>query len=112
MIGIGLILAHETAKHLAPLFCDPDAIAGREPLALGATAGAILGCSMGVHLDRDEPLCIIFRFRVLVDLAAQLVGLAAVHAPGFAAPSSLDRAEPLKKEDAAGILAADRGDDA
>jgi len=70
MIGICLILAHGTSEHLAPLFFDPDAIAGREPLALGATAGAILGCSMGVHFDRDEPLCIIFLFRVLVDFAA------------------------------------------
>ena len=70
MIRIGLILTDRTAEELAPLCFDPRAIAGREPLALGATAGAILGCPMGVHFDRDEPLCIIFLFRVLVDFAA------------------------------------------
>jgi hypothetical protein len=48
-------------------------------------------------------LGIIFLFRVLVDFAAQLIGLAAIHAPGFAAPASFDLAQPLKEQDAAWV---------
>jgi len=70
MIGIGLILAHGTSKHLAPLFFDPDAIAVREPLALGATAGAILGCSVWIDFHGHHALRVIFLFRVLIDFAA------------------------------------------
>ena len=67
---------------------------------------------MGIHFDRDESLGIIFVFCVLVDLAAQLIGLATIYAPGFAASPTFDLSEAFKQQDAAGILAADRGDDA
>ena len=69
MVSIGFIVTHRTSEYLAPLFFDPLAIAVREPLPLGTAAGAILGCPMGVHLDRDEPLCVIFVFCVLIDFA-------------------------------------------
>ena len=67
---------------------------------------------MGIYFDRDPALGIIFLFRVLVDFAAQLIGLAAIHAPGFTAPASFDLAQPLKEQDAAWVGGAHRGYDA
>ena len=67
---------------------------------------------MGIYFDRDHALGIIVRFRVLVDFAAQLIGLATIHAPGLAAPASFDLAQPLKEQDAAWVCGAHRGDDA
>jgi hypothetical protein len=67
---------------------------------------------MGIDFDREHALGIIFRFRVLVDFAAQLIGLAAIHAPGWAAPASFDLAQPLKEQHAAWVGGAHRGDDA
>ena len=67
---------------------------------------------MGVHFNGHESLGIIFVFCVLVDCAAQLVGLAAVHAPGFAAPTPFDLAQPLKKEHTPWVFATDLGNDA
>ena len=67
---------------------------------------------MGIYFDRDHALGIIFLFRVLVDFAAQLIGLAAIHASGCAAPASFDRAQPLKEQEAAWVCGAHRGDDA
>ena len=69
MVSIGFIVTHRTAEDPAPLFFDPLALPVREPLSLGTAVGAILGCPMGVHLDRDEPLCVIFVSCVLLDFA-------------------------------------------
>src|SRR2546425_13125581 len=46
---------------------------------------------------------------VLIDLAAQLIGTSAVHAPRFAALPRLDLAQAFKEQDAARIASADLG---
>src|SRR5258708_16330537 len=97
MVSIGFIVTNGTAKHFPPLFFVPLALAVREPLAFGTTTGAILRCPMGVDFDSDEPLSIIFLFGVLVDFAAQLVRLAAVHAPRLSPPPPFDLSHPPKE---------------
>src|SRR5258708_7981183 len=66
---------------------------------------------MRVNFHRDHGAAGIRRLaRIPPDLAAKLVGLAAVHAPGLRSALRLDLAEPLKEEDAAGVLRTDGRD--
>src|SRR5260221_8822337 len=64
---------------------------------------------MWIHLDRDHLLNVRFVFGVLSDLAAQLVGAPAVHAPRFAALARLDCAQALEEQEAPRIPGAHGG---
>ena len=61
---------------------------------------------MGVDFDRHRARKKGFLTRILVDLAAQVIRLFAVHAPRFACPFRLDFAQALKEQHAAGVLRA------
>src|SRR5215469_10458087 len=112
MIGVCLILSHWTSEHPAPFFFDPLAAFQREPLASGAAARAILGCSVRIDFDGHDTLRVIFLFGVLIDLSAQLIRLATIHAPGCAPPTVLDLAQPLKEQETAGVCGARLSNDA
>src|SRR5215469_13336421 len=91
-IGLRLVATHRTPEQLAPGLFEALAASIGEPLPFGATARAILTGPMWIHLDRDHLLNIGFLFGVFSDLAAQLIGSLAVHAPRFAACAWLDGA--------------------
>src|SRR5258708_36890126 len=110
VIGIGLVVAHQTEEHLPPLLNDALAASEGEPLPLAAASGAILARAVRVDLDGDHRRAGVDLLpRVPPDLAAQLVGYPAVHPPGFACPLGLDLAQPLKDQNAAGALRTDPG---
>ena len=67
---------------------------------------------MRIDFDGHETLRVIFLFGVLIDLSAQLIRLATIHAPGFAPPTVLDRAQPLKEQETAAVFGAYLGNDA
>src|SRR5258708_36780636 len=96
---MGFIVTHRTPKQLAPLLDDALAASVGEPLPQSAAARAILTGPMWIHLDRDHLLNVRFVFGVLSDLAAQLVGAPAVHAPRFAALARLDCAQALEEQE-------------
>ncbi len=79
-VSVGFIATHRTAEQVAPLHPDALAIPKGEPLPSGSAAGTILTGPIRVHLCGDGPDRIGFLTRVVGDLAAQLVGLPAVHA--------------------------------
>src|SRR3989440_2206417 len=110
VIGMGFIVAHRTSEQLAPLLCDADPASDGEPLPPGSTSRAILRCPMRIGFDGHYPQSIGFLPRNLLDFAAQLVGLPAVHAPRFVCPFRLDLAQALKQQHTAGILRAHRRD--
>jgi hypothetical protein len=64
---------------------------------------------MGIHLDGDCALGIGLVFTVLVDLASELIGLAAVHAPRLACPFGFDLAQAFKEQHTARIPATHLG---
>jgi len=80
-VSVGFILTHRAAEKFAPLHLDALAIPQGEPLPSGSAAGTILTGPMRVHLCSDGPARIRFLARVAGDLAPQLIGLFAVHAP-------------------------------
>ncbi len=108
-VGIDFKMTHRASEQLAPFDLDAFAALVGEPLPFRAASGAILAGAMWIHLDSDCALNIGFVFGVAVDLAAQLIGLAAVHPPRFACACGLDLAQPLKEQHTAGILGADVG---
>lgn len=111
VVGIRFIMTLLAPEQVPPL--DEDALAAleEEPLPLRAASGAILRRAMRVNFHRDHGAAgIRLLARILPDLAAKLVGLAAVHAPGLRSALRLDLAQPLKEEDAAGVLRTDGRD--
>jgi len=64
---------------------------------------------MCIDLHGNDLVEVGFLAGVLIDLAAQLIGTSAVHAPRFAAPPRLDLAQAFKEQDAARIASADLG---
>ena len=91
-VGIGLVVTHRTKEEISPFHRYASAVPVGEPLPLGATSGAVLGSPMGIDLHADDLLEVRFVFGLLIDLAAQLVGTLAVHAPRFATLAGLDLA--------------------
>src|SRR5260221_11486207 len=84
VVGMRFILTLLAPEQVPPL--DEDALAAleEEPLPLRAASGAILRRAMRVNFHRDHGAAgIRLLARILPDLAAQLVGLAAIHAPGL-----------------------------
>src|SRR5262249_34347836 len=84
-VSILLVVTRRTAEQFPPFRFDALVAKRGEPLPPGATARAILTGPMWIHLDRDHLLNISFLFGVCSDLATQLVGAPAVHAPRLAA---------------------------
>ena len=80
-VSVGFVATHRTAEQVAPLHPDALALPQGEPLPSGSAAGTILTGAVRVHFCGDGPDCIGFLTRVVRDLATQLVGLPAVHAP-------------------------------
>ena len=109
VVRIGAVVTDRTPEQLATLPPHPLPTRNREPLAFGSTAATLLTGSPGIDLDRDNPLFIRLLLRVLIDLAAQLIGTPAVHASGLACALGLDLAEPLKEQDAPRIAGTDLG---
>src|SRR5258708_17754056 len=110
VIGMAFIVADRTAEQLAPLLFAAHPATDGEPLPPGSTARAILRCPMRIGFDGHDPQRIGLLPRGLVDCAAQLVSLFAVHAPRFACPPQLDLAQALKEQHTAGVLRAYRRD--
>src|SRR5260370_29802137 len=108
-VGIGFKVTHGTPKQLPPLHASALTMLVGEPLPQSAAARAILTGPMWIHLDRDHLLNVGFVFGVLSDLAAQLVGAPAVHAPRFAALARLDCAQALEEQEAPRIPGAHGG---
>jgi hypothetical protein len=111
-VGIDFKMTHRASEQLAPFDLDAFAALVGEPLPFRAASGAILAGAMWIHLESYCALNIGLVFGVAVDLAAQLIGLAAVHPPRFACAFGLDLPQPLKEQHTAGILGADVGNDA
>ncbi len=102
-VGIGLILTHRAPEQLAPLRSDALAAPVREPLALGATARAVLRCPVGIDLDGHGTCGVGLVFAVAIDLAAQLISLPAVHAGRLAPALRFELAQAFEQQHAAGI---------
>ena len=92
-VSIRFIVAHGTHEELSPPGFDAQAAVEGEPLPPGSAARAILARSVGIDLNRTDPRSPGFLSRMLIDLAAQLVRLFAVHAPRFAFPMGFDLAQ-------------------
>ncbi len=105
-VGLRFVVTHRTPKQFAPFERNAFAAKVGEPLAPGATAGTVVACSMRIGFCGDHAERIRFFSRTLIDFAAQLVRLFAVHAPRFASPFGLHLAQALKEQHAAGILCA------
>ena len=105
-VSIRFIVAHGTHEELSPPGFDALPAVEGEPLPPGSAARAILARPVGIDLIRTEPRSPGFLSRLLIDLAAQLVRLFAVHAPRCASPMGFDLAQALKEQHAAGILCA------
>ena len=112
VVCIGAVVTHRTPEEFPTLPSHTLPIKEREPLAFGAAAATLLTGTPGIDLDRDNPLLIRLVASVLIDLAAKLVGLTAVHPPRLASTLRLDLAQPLKQQDAPGIARTDLGNPA
>jgi hypothetical protein len=108
-ICVGFIAAIWAPEQLAPGLFDALALTEGEPLPLEATSRALLAGAMRVDFDGHDSFDKGFLTRLLIDLAVQLVGLLAVHAPRLAAPFGADLAQALKKQDTARIPGAHAG---
>ena len=104
VVSVHFIATVRAPEEFTPLQLDAFAILVGEPLPLLATSRAILGCSMWVDLDGHGALRVRFLFRVLIDLAAQVVRPLAVHAPRSAFTLRFDLAQALEEQHTAGIL--------
>jgi len=102
-VSIGLRVTVRAPEQLAPSHSDALAVLVGEPLPQLAAARAILAGAMGIDFDRHRARKKRLLTGILVDLAAQLIGLPAVHAPRLAAYFGLDFAQALKQQHAAGI---------
>src|SRR5258708_26062631 len=103
VVGVGLVVTHRAEEQLAPLLHEAASASEGKPFPPGAAPGAVLARAVWVDLDGDHRRAGVDLLpRILPDLAAQLVGHPAVHAPGLATPLGLDRAQPLKDPDASG----------
>src|SRR5258708_14164887 len=91
-VGMRFKMTDGGEKQFSPLLMDALAASVGEPLSQSAAPRAVLGRPMRVHLHRDDLVEVGFVFCLLIDLAAQLVGTPAVHAPRFAALARLDLA--------------------
>ncbi|HEX9134084.1 MAG TPA: hypothetical protein VF844_17465, partial [Ktedonobacteraceae bacterium] len=111
-VGIGLIAALWAPEQLATFPPDAFPAPGREPLPPGAAPAAILTGAMWIDFDRDGASSESLLACELVDFASQLVRLFAVASPGGTCSPGFDFPEPLKEQDAAGILRAHPGEDA
>jgi len=58
---------------------------------------------MRIDLDGHDSLLVCFVFCVLIDFAAELIGLFAVQAPRFTSTSALDGPQPLKEQHTARV---------
>ena len=105
-VSIGLIVTVRAPEQLAPFHLDAASSSVGEPLPETAAARAILAGAVGVDFDRHRARNKGFLTGILVDLAAQLIRLFAIHAPRFACPFRLDFAQALKEQHTAGVLRA------
>src|SRR5258708_2092709 len=111
VVGMRFLLTLLAPEQVPPLYEDALSALEEEPLPPRAASGAILRRAMRVNFHRDHGAAgIRLRARILPDLAAQLVGLAAIHAPGLRSALRLELAQPLEEEDAAGVLRTDGRD--
>src|SRR5260370_13781584 len=108
-IRVGFIAAMWAPEQLAPFHLDATSSPVGEPLPQLSASRAKLAGAMGIDLNRTHPLRKDLLAGVLVDLAAQLIGLLAVHAPRLAASFGLDLAQALKEQHAARISGAHVG---
>src|SRR5260370_23003399 len=108
-IRVGFIAAICGREHVAPFHRDATSSPVGEPLPQLSASRAKLAGAMGIGLNRTHPLRKDLLAGVLVDLAAQLIGLLAVHAPRLAASFGLDLAQALKEQHAARISGAHVG---
>src|SRR5258708_29403305 len=91
VIGIGLVVAHQTEEQLAPLLHDALAASEGEPLPLAAASGAILARAVRGDLDGDHPRAGVNLLpRGPPDPSPPLGGHPAVPPPGFACPLAPD----------------------
>src|SRR5260370_17119369 len=108
-IRVGFIAAMWAPEQLAPFHLDATSSPVGEPLPQLSASRAKLAGAMGIDLNRTHPLRKDLLGGVLVDLAAQLIGLLAVHAPRLAASFGLDLAQALKERHGGGISGAHGG---
>src|SRR5258708_34781916 len=95
VIGIGLVVAHQTEEHLAPLLHDALAASEGEPLPLAAASGAILARAVRGDLDGDHRRAGVDLLpRVPPGLSARLVCYPAGPPPGVSLPLWLELARP------------------
>ena len=80
VVCIGAIVTDRAPEQLAAFPLHSLSCHQREPLAFGSASATMLTGAPGIDLDRDNPLLIGFGFGILIDLAAKLIGLSAVHA--------------------------------
>ena len=80
-VGMRFKMTHGTIEELSPSLHNALATSVREPLALAAASGAVLGCPMCIDLHGHDLVEVSFLAGVLIDFPAQLVGTSAVHAP-------------------------------
>ena len=108
-VSVRFIGAHGTVEEFTPLLVAASCASEREPLALGTASGAVLRCPVCIGFCGHDPHGIGFLARILIDLAAQLIGLFAVPAPRFARPFRSDLAQAFKEQDTVRILCTDSG---
>ena len=111
-VGMRLVMTLGTSKQFPPFLHDALAPSVGEPLPQSAASGAVLTGPVWINFDCDDLLDVGFVTGMLSDLAAQLVGSPAVHAPRFATLASFDLAQALKEQNTTRIAGADSGNDA
>ncbi len=109
MIGLRFVVTNRAREQFAPF--DGHAFVAKigEPLPSCAAARAILASAMRIHLCGYCAKCVRFLFRILIDLAPQLVRLFTVHPPRLASLRSPDLAQSFKHQHATRILGAHGG---
>ena len=102
-VSIHLIVTVWAPEEVSPFHAYALALVVGEPLPQVSASRAILAGSMGIDLNRTHTLREDVLAGALVNFPAQLIGLLAVHAPGFARSPRLNLAQALKEQHAAGI---------
>src|SRR5260221_4288149 len=105
-VSIDLIVTVWAPEQLAPFHLDAASSPVGPSWPQVYSTRSILAGAMGIDLIRTHPLREDVLAGVLVNYPAHLIGLLAVHAPGFARSLRPDLAQALKEQHAAGILGA------